>query len=502
MWVTRKDGWHKDMTSAEKFLAERIIQRCDYDESVSKKHRTINGYIQLKELVQLCDLSFKRIRTARTLASILTEAKSDLVKQNICQDRIVNIYFSDLKKFIIEYDVSKINGTTSNDLTAILTLSHSLKIFEVQLEKYYYSSLIKELKSIDYSDSDKTHRTLKEVSTFVDLLVSQLLYRGYAISSVNEVLRRWVEKKYRITISRVISFFNFHVENYQFLIRIGENTPDTADFISLIKKTKKIKLLTAHQIQEFLPFQNHFKRDDIVLQYEARTTDPNLHIRSQYDSLLKKLVVGKDRQTLSPFTHYFKDNFWKRLTNHHKKYNSASINGDPISVPSRKNTLRTSLILNSTLKFTNSSEIDFPKNVVLQKSIYYYNLALGSKSLENSLSLLWTSLETILPYRIYNSDIECIKHILGKTLSIGSISRDLYALIERINSLNHQNNRCFDHFGIQEFGSQTRFDGLLNWYNWLTDSKKQKEIFEAFKDCSELLAYEYSSFAKPICEGK
>lgn len=76
MWVIRKDFWDKDITDVEKFLAERFIQRCDFGESISKKHRTINGYAQLKELVKLCELSSIRIRTNRTLGSMNTLNKS------------------------------------------------------------------------------------------------------------------------------------------------------------------------------------------------------------------------------------------------------------------------------------------------------------------------------------------------------------------------------------------------------------------------------------------
>src|SRR5690242_10423653 len=145
MWVIRKDFWHKDITDIEKFLAERFIQRCDFGESISKKHRTINGYTQLKELVKLCELSSNRIRTNRTLASILIEAKSNIIKQNIYNDRIINLYFSDLRDYIITFDVKKINsGTSTKDISEINILLHQLKIFEVQLEKHYYNLLKRE----------------------------------------------------------------------------------------------------------------------------------------------------------------------------------------------------------------------------------------------------------------------------------------------------------------------------------------------------------------------
>lgn len=501
MWVTRKDNWHKDITPFEKFLSERIIQRCDYEESISKKHRTINGYTQLKELVKLCELCFKRIRTNRNLTSVLLEAKSSFIKQNIRQDLIIETYFSDLREYIINYDVSRINSDAAvKDLTEIRILAHQLKIFEVQLDKYYYSSLLRELTNIDYHNVSHPHITLKRLSLLIDIYISLMLYNGYSISSINEVLRRWIEKKYRITVNRIITFFNFHPENYTFLIRIGKETKETTDFINLIKESTSIEILKISQITETLPSYNKMSKSDIVLKYDASTIDPNAHIRSQYDILLKKLVIGRDRKTLVPFTNYFQDNFWKRENN--KRYTRATINGDPISVPSRKNTLRNSLIKNSEINFDDSSEIKYPENPILQKSIYYYNLALGSKSIENSLSLLWTALETVLPYRIFNSDIECIKHILGKSLSIGAISRDFNSLIERIINLNKQNNNCFNSLGIKNFSEFSTQKGQSQWYNWIIDTSDIDKRFKILSKCSELLAYEYIDFAKPLSEGK
>ena len=349
----------------------------------------------------------------------MLEAKSNYIRQNIRHDVIIENYFTDLRDFIINYDVARINSDTSvKDLSEIKALMHQLKIFEVQLDKYYFRSLVKELIAAEKSVTGKEHRNLKTFSNLIDIYISYLLHKGYSISTINETLRRWIEKGWRITVIRIIQFFNFHPENHTFLIRIGKKTKEYDDFINLIKKSETIELLKVSDITDKIPTYKSMNKEDIIIRYDALTFDPNAHIRSQYDSLLKKLVIGKDRQTLVPFTNYFNENFWKRTHNENKQFTIASISGDPISIPSRKSTLRESLTKTSQLNFTNKTDIEYPENPALQKSIYYYNLALGSKSIENSLSLLWTSLETILPYRVYTSDIECIKHILGKSLSI------------------------------------------------------------------------------------
>src|SRR3569832_719029 len=100
MWVSISNKWNFKTTSLEKFLIEKIIQRCDYEECISNRHRTTNGYTQAKELIKLCELSLKRDRTVKTLITLIEEARSKSLPQNIENDFIIENYFSDLKCFL------------------------------------------------------------------------------------------------------------------------------------------------------------------------------------------------------------------------------------------------------------------------------------------------------------------------------------------------------------------------------------------------------------------
>lgn len=151
MWVTKNVGWNHKSTKLEKFFIERIIQRCDYDETISKKHRTINGYTQLKELIRLAELSKKRIRTLRTLSIIIKEAKSQNIQQNIINDTIIDFYFNDLKKFVLNFNEDE--AFKNDSLDKIDAFIHSLKKFSLQLEKDYFNNLITEIKKIDFSEN-------------------------------------------------------------------------------------------------------------------------------------------------------------------------------------------------------------------------------------------------------------------------------------------------------------------------------------------------------------
>lgn len=156
MWVTRKTRWHKDVLALEKFLTERIIQRCDYNEVISNKHRTSSGYIQIKELINICQLSLVRGRSVRTLIVLLEEATNPLVKQNIVNDLIIAKYFVDLDRFISTFPKEKLLGERNQpNLSELQRLLHHLRIFEVQLDEHYFNSLKREFIGFDYANEEK-----------------------------------------------------------------------------------------------------------------------------------------------------------------------------------------------------------------------------------------------------------------------------------------------------------------------------------------------------------
>lgn len=169
----------------------------------------------------------------------------------------------------------------------------------------------------------------------------------------------------------------------------------------------------------------------------------------------------------------------------------------------RARTLRdtlTKLAHQNSYSFTDTDKIPFSDLKQLANSVYYYNLALGSKSIENSLSLLWTSLEAIHPYVIYTSDIIALQNFLSKGLSIGSYARDIHAFAVRFIQVNQQANGALRDLGTRNFRNIDTSEGLLDWYCWMKTVPDVKEIFPKIKNASELLAYQFKEIAHPIRE--
>jgi len=498
MWVPKNSSWYYKSTKLERFLIERIIQRCDYDETISKKHRTINGFTQLKELIRLAELSKKRIRTLKTLIVIFKEAKSNYIKQNIVNDIIIEKYFSDLKKYIIEFNEDE--NFKNDSLDKIDNLLHHLKKFSLQLEKNYLKNIILELKNIDFKENIKVERLTDKISNLVDIIIPYLLYQGYSISTLNEVLRNWIQSKVYINLDKFLDFFNNSDDLYEIIVFIGNNQTDNEDIKNVIYKKGFGDIRKATDFNHEFEHPKSFGHRDEVIYYETSNIDPVSFVRNQYDELLKDIVVNKDRKSLNIFTNFFKNSYWRKTGSKHKFFKNIVISGDPISVTSRKSTVFLSLVDNKSIAFNDESSIDFIKNEQLKKALYYYNLALGSKSIENSLSLLWTSIESILPYRTHKSDIENVRDIFSKTFSFGAYTRDIQYLIKRIAVVNTVNRGCFNSIGITSLPKNNRGEDMLIWIEWLKNDFLEK--FKQFNSISNLLAYEYMQTMRPILEGK
>lgn len=498
MWVTKSSTWHHKSTKLERFFIEKIIQRCDYDETISKKHRTINGFTQLKELIRLAELSKKRIRTLRTLGVIFKEAKSKYIKQNIVNDIIIQKYFVDLKDYINAFNEDE--SFKNDSLDKIDNLIHKLKKFALQLEKNYLNNIISELKAIDFEDLSQLERSTEKISNLVEIIIPFLLHKGYSISTLNEVLRSWIQSKSHINLDKFLDFFNNTENLYEIIVFIGNNQNDNDDLKNVIYSKGIGDIRKATDFNNEFEHPKSFGHRDEVIYYETSCIDPVSFIRNQYDELLKDIVVNKDRKSLAVFTNFFKNSFWRKNGSVHKFYKNIIISGDPISVTSRKSTVLLSLCDNKSLSFNTESSIDFIKNEQLRKAMYYYNLALGSKSIENSLSLLWTAIESILPYRTHKSDIENVRELFGKTFSFGSFTRDLQYLIKRIAIVNNVNRGCFNTIGLSSLPKYNRGEDMLTWFKWLKEEPLNK--FKQFNSISSLLANEYMITMRPILEGK
>jgi len=99
MWIGQANTWNGSHSDLSKYFIERLKQRVDYEESISNRHRTTNGYTLIAEIVEVATLALKRIKSINRLISLVNESKSIALRSSILNDYIFNIViFQSIRK--------------------------------------------------------------------------------------------------------------------------------------------------------------------------------------------------------------------------------------------------------------------------------------------------------------------------------------------------------------------------------------------------------------------
>src|SRR5690606_3044246 len=215
-------------------------------------------------------------------------------------------------------------------------------------------------------------------------------------------------------------------------------------------------------------------------------------------------VLKRERESLSAFNNFFNRCFWSHGSSK-KSLRKVSVVGDPIDVSGRSSTLRNTLNNTSSsggFIFNSSTDLPVTKIAELNRALYYYNFSLGSKSIENSLSLLWTSLETMLPYRRGTSDISCVQHFVSKSLAVGCLAREINGLAMRVKQTNQVNKNGLNNLDTISFKSNYTASGLLSWFEWSRDEVSGVANCKILSEYSQLLAYQFSSIGGQLHKEK
>ena len=152
MWIAKKDDWDNSHTDLTKYFIERIKQRVDYEETISKRHRTTNGFTLIAEIIEVATLTQKRIKSIHRLISLIDESNSELINSSIKNDYILKTYHSD----IIDYYSNVKSSRLKDNGKELLELLNRSKIHILRLKSDYFYDIIYEF---GYSgDTDPSFR--------------------------------------------------------------------------------------------------------------------------------------------------------------------------------------------------------------------------------------------------------------------------------------------------------------------------------------------------------
>lgn len=484
MWIAKNTEWHESHTDLTKYFIERIKQRVDPTEVISNKHRTTNGYTMIIEIITVAELVKKRPKFIRRLKSLFDEAKCKKLGNSVINDLVIKKYFPDIQDYFCKTDFEL--TITDKSLNNFILKQ---KVFRDRLTNYYYEYLEKEFDSIDF-ESEEFKRNADDIDRLVDLLVPLILYRGYSTTSISNISYRFVSKdKGFRSPYRIRNHFDGSPSDLKFLLHVPKESEEFKYIKDNLNKNLDPKVVKYEDIKEEILPRLRVKKDYELIQLSNPHIDPHNFLRSIYDEGIKRYVASGNRLSLSHFNEFFDNSFWKFSKAQNHKFDKSKVSYDPINVMERVSTLQGTLnkVANDfNLTFNDQKELPIIND--LHQSVYYYNLALGSKSIENSLSLLWTALESLVPYRTKESDIDNIKYFVGKSLSFGAMSRDLMGFIIRCVELNNMDKNCLAHLDISSNYVKYTPSGMSHWANWLsTKFEKEKDPYDTFKVYSNLL---------------
>lgn len=491
MWIAQAANWDKSHTDLSKYFIEKIKQRVDYEEIISNRHRTTNGYTLIAEIIEVATLAQKRIKSINRLISLVNEAKSSIIPSSIANDYILQTFHSDIIDYYLGFHPNKLKDG-GRELSELLNKS---KINLHRLKQEYYGNIKFELSRIDFN-TIQFERNALIIDKLIDCFIPYLLHQGYSTTSISDIAYRFVRKDYGNTSSsRIIGNFDGINKRYIFLIKtqVGRDEFNEVkaylDFKHIEYSEVNIENIRDNIFEDFT-----ITEGETLFIIRHLTLDPHNFLRNLYEIALKNYVATNNRLSLQFFTNFFESVYWRFDRTEHK-FQKSNMSIDPINVPKRKSTLRDTLItLNQAYELDFEEHDCIPHIREIRDSLYYYNLALGSKSIENSLSLLWTSLETLLPYRLKDNDIENVQYFVSKSLSIGAIGREVISFAQRFLNTHWLNDNCLGDLGLYTTYLNYTPEGIKKWIEWLSDNYKEPDVtdpYDSLKTVSNLLCKQF-----------
>ena len=174
MFVLRKDSFAASHTHLSQYFIERLVQQVDFNELVSNRHRTVNGYLLIREIEQLCRLTLMRPRTIYRLQQALLEAQNTNLRSGLRNDYILTQFCGDIVRY---YEGLEVQRLRENDLAAVNRLLHRTDVNMIRLAFDYPTHIRDEFAQIDFT-TDQVERNCLLIDRLLDCLVPYLLYVG------------------------------------------------------------------------------------------------------------------------------------------------------------------------------------------------------------------------------------------------------------------------------------------------------------------------------------
>lgn len=480
-------------TIYSRLFIESMAQKIDYSENISKRMRSSNILVLIDEIITTCEMSLSREKTVHRLKGVLIETKKIQT-----QDPILRDYFKDICDFYNSYSIESVDG--DNKEININRLLFKAKIHYIRLQKNYGQCLFKEISDFDFDSKGVNDQKIKKTLNLSSLFLSYLIWSGYSKGFISIKIKTMaLNKDANSFIGFLKDTFLSGPKNYDFYLWFSKEYNILFDFF------KEFEFLNAYYDK---PLMSSLGRDDThcLIAGTVSTIDPNSFFAKMYSSALRWGTITGDigekdfesfiKEVITDSYFGFKNrstysngNF--KIKHEIIKTENRFCNLDHASnklLPEKSNILELYLRTHS-----------------INDSLYFYRQAFKVHSIESSISLLWTSLESFLPYRKKSSDIESIQEFASKIISFGAISRDIYSIANRT----YKTEALFQTGFLEKNEripkkNKLSSNFLIQWFDYLSqpvDEDREKDPFSFFSGKSELLLNEIYSMNDFLCEG-
>lgn len=492
--------WNDNQTNIAKYFVEKLLQNVDSQEIITYQHSTSNGHTIIAELLKQSNATLQREKSGYRLTSLIREAVDRNSKSNIIGDLIIKKYHKDIFDFFNKY---KVENRSYKDKYELINIKHSdasqkllvkrdllvnfrnkMEVFNSRLDNYYLSNLKHFAKTnINLSDDTKFKRNADKIDAFIHSLIPSLLKIGYSPTSIRDVVVYVLPKQ---DSSYIIEKF----------LNIFHGYPSGVDFKLVFKKNNSLFKFYCDFVQSPPIFKEIKSKNKDYREFhlnQLQVIDRNTYLNTRFLALYKDFIFRNHSNTnnlnYSDFFERISSRTSLRGKDEDKPYTTtlSRDNMDPLNVNARQSTL-----IYTINEIHNSDKVDTVQDPRLAELLYNYSLALSTQSIEVSMSVLWTILESLTTYRYRSSDIANVQYFVSKFLCIGAIGRDIRAFASRLFVNNSLTQGKLDKLQVFNFGAVQSTYGLENWTKFLVqDFAPKEDPYTLLNEVSPLLCNQF-----------
>jgi hypothetical protein len=412
MYSIIASGWEESHTDISKAALGRFAQCIDLDETITYRYNSTNLHILLHEIAVVAALTRERPKSSARLRQLLAEALDKKVSSSAVNDPVAATRFPNVIERLEAWS-NLVNAGEDKLAANLKVVENDAAGLATEVGEKYLEVLLDELRQVEWKDIAKFERNAKQSFRLVESLVPELLYMGFSLARLKQLVNEMVALPLPDFLSPVEALRGQSLQKEFSLHILADGCPSS---LALELEANSSELIDTDTGKMYQTWEFTAVGPDVVSAASSRllSATRSLHLKQ----------IGIPAYDI---WHLVKDKL--QIPHHEGGFESVAdeFNGDPHLLGSRQISLN---------KCINRFDLDISRlqpntYKVLDEALFLYNSGVFTNSIENSFMLLWTCLESLMGLRSEN-DITTIKRNLTPFFAMNWLSRRVYSLSELI----------------------------------------------------------------------